>query len=348
MEEITELIVKNYKVTLSTKEELLSALDKLRESSVLVVGDLMLDRYIWGDVERISQEAPVPVLEVMRDEERLGGAGNVIANLLALGVKVTVCGFVGDDEAGRALLSLLKMEGVNSDGVLVDRNKPTTVKTRVLAKKQQMIRIDRERRDLQDPALREAFATLIEAQVKQHRCVIISDYGKGSISEELFKRLDQLKAAGVTGLKQIPVIVDPHPRNYSLYRSITVAKPNRKEAEAGAGMQIPDQAAAIEAAKILQKRWSAEMLLVSLGADGLVIVGSHDSEAIVRDTQARSVFDVSGAGDTVTAVFSAALSAGVSPAVAGDLANIAAGLVIAEVGTVAVSLEALRAEISRG
>lgn len=333
---------------ISSKDELFEVLEKISSIPITVIGDLILDRYIWGTVERISPEAPVPVVLVKRGEDRLGGAGNVVRNLCSIGAKVSVCGFIGDDEEGRVLLGLLDKEGVEKDGVMIDRARPTPLKTRVIAASQQVVRIDREN-TAQAPALGliEGIAAHLDAKLDTSKAIIVSDYGKGTISESLMRRLSEARQAGRLGLGKRPLVVDPHPANYDIYRCISVAKPNRKEAEKASGVKIVSQESAIEAAKVLLKRWDAEMMIITLGEGGLVIVSASDAQGIALETVARTVFDVSGAGDTVTAVFTAALAVGATPQLAGELANIAAGAVVSEVGTVAINLEKLKSEIER-
>jgi D-beta-D-heptose 7-phosphate kinase/D-beta-D-heptose 1-phosphate adenosyltransferase len=334
-------------MTLSNSDELLGTLDRIASIPVLVVGDMMLDRYIWGRVDRISPEAPVPVVEVVRSEDRLGGAGNVVRNLCRIGAKVSVCGLIGDDDEGQQLLSLLAEIGAEKDGVLVDRSRPTTLKTRVIAQNQQMVRIDREKTSGESAALSEGVAGVLDAHIDANRAVIVSDYGKGAISEAVLRRLDEAWKLGRLGLASRPLFVDPHPRNYSAYRRMSVAKPNRKEAEIASGVSIKSVADAFHAADVLMKRWNAELMVITLGEDGMIVQQAGMADGIHLETTAVEVFDVSGAGDTVTALFSAALAVGATPAVAGTLANIAAGIVVSEVGTVAIDCERLRAEISR-
>jgi rfaE bifunctional protein kinase chain/domain len=328
-----------------SKEALLTALAKVKGQKILVVGDLILDRYIWGKVDRISPEAPVPVVEVKKIEDRLGGAGNVVRNLCNLGCDITVCGYVGDDDEGAVILKLLRDSNVGKDGVIIDREHPTCLKTRVIAHPQQIVRIDREDRSPRAMPLQSAFASMTEAHLKDMGAVIISDYAKGTISPLIMERFKESFTHGVTGVGKVPVVVDPHPSHFDLYQKITIAKPNRKEAEAAVGRKITDKTSAIAAAHELMKRWDAELMMITLGEGGMVITERGKSGGIALDTLAREVFDVSGAGDTVTAVFTAALSAGVDLSTAGQLANIAAGIVVSEVGTVAIQYDVLKKEI---
>ena len=333
--------------TLPSKKELLETLEKIPGCSILVVGDLMLDRYIWGKVDRISPEAPVPVVEVKSIEDRLGGAGNVVRNLCNLGVKVTVCGYVGDDDEGATVLKLLRESNVDKDGVIIDREHPTSLKTRVVAHPQQIVRIDREDKSPRSAPLQSAFASLIESHFTDNNVsgVIVSDYAKGAISPIIMNKFSENAQKGILGRKAIPLVIDPHPSNYNLYKNITIAKPNRKEAEAASGMKITDHVSALEAAQIIMEKWNSELMMITLGEGGMVIAEKGVSGGVCLDTFAQEVFDVSGAGDTVTSVFTAALAVGASVAVAGQLSNVAAGYVVSEVGTVAIDLARLKSEV---
>jgi D-beta-D-heptose 7-phosphate kinase/D-beta-D-heptose 1-phosphate adenosyltransferase len=330
----------------STGQDLLATLVRIPDLSMLVVGDIILDRYIWGRVDRISPEAPVPVVEVQRVEDRLGGAANVARNLRSLGARVSLCGFIGDDEEGSKVLALLEEDGIEREGIIIDRGRPTSLKTRVVASRQQLVRIDREKKGSLGAGLSEGFAALVDTHLRSANGVVVSDYGKGAISDALVRRLAAARAEGALAISSRPLLLDPHPTHYTLYRDIPIVKPNRKEAEAAVGFSITDKESAKLAGEVLIKLWNSEMVMITLGEDGLMILARDGSEPIFRTTSAREVFDVSGAGDTVTAVFTAALAAGASVPLAGDLANVAAGIVVSEVGTVAVSLEKLKAEIA--
>jgi D-beta-D-heptose 7-phosphate kinase/D-beta-D-heptose 1-phosphate adenosyltransferase len=287
------------------------------------------------------------VVDVKTLEDRLGGAGNVARNLRNLGATVSLCGFVGDDDEAQVVYRLLEQDGISREGIMVDRTRPTCLKTRVIAHSQQVVRIDRESRAGVAHSLREGFAAVVDAQIDQSKALILSDYGKGAVSPTLMQRLIAAAENKRLGLGARPLVVDPHPANYAIYSHISVAKPNRKEAEAGAGMKIVDRATALEAGKILCERWDAAMVMITLGEDGLVIVQRGIETGTFLETVAREVFDVSGAGDTVTALFTAAMATGASVDVAGDLANIAAGVVVSEIGTAPISLERLKREIHR-
>ena len=332
---------------LGNKKDLLATLDRIVSTPILVVGDLILDRYIWGKVERISPEAPVPVVEVQRTEDRLGGAGNVVRNLATIGAKPTVCGIVGSDEDAQAMLRLFAEIGADVRGVIVDDSRPTVLKTRVIAHTQQIVRIDRERCNGESPQVNERISAAIESSIDEAKAVILSDYGKGTVSSHVLATLHRAYEQHRLGLSVRPLFVDPHPRNYDNYRRMSVAKPNRKEAEIASGRSISSVEDAFKAADILMERWNSEMMVITLGEDGMIVQQAGGQAGVHLETMAQEVFDVSGAGDTVTAVFCAALATGASPVIAGVLANIAAGIVVSEVGTVAIDIDRLRNEVSR-
>lgn len=334
-----------------SRQSLLSALESIVDTEIAVVGDIMLDRYIFGSVDRISPEAPVPVVHVKKVEDRLGGAGNVVRNLCNLGAKVSLFGIVGHDPEGERVKVILDKHKVDTTGLLVDGDRPTTLKTRVIAQRQQVVRIDREEVKKEQTAsstkLNERLANLVRDSISRARAVIVSDYGKGAISDVLLTRLEEARQSGKIGIGKVPLVVDPHPTHYSIYKGMSVGKPNRREAEIASGIAIDGRESATSAAHVLLKRWNAEMMLVSLGESGLVIAQASGAPDIFLETVAQEVSDVSGAGDTVTAVFAAALAAGNEPSVAGELANLAAGVVVSEVGTVPVDIAKLKLEIER-
>lgn len=331
----------------SSKKELVAAIERIKDLPILVVGDVMLDRYIWGRVERISPEAPVPVVRVTKIEDRLGGAGNVARNLAMMGAKVGLAGFVGDDPEGKVFVSLLEQMGISKNALVLDRERPTSLKTRVIAHAQQVVRIDREDSKPPPAVLCEGFAAMVDAQIDAVRAVIVSDYGKGAVSAALMRKLAEGRKSGRLSLSDRPLVLDPHPASYSIYQGVNIAKPNRREAEEASGVKITDQQSGRLAAEKLLARWEADVLLLTLGEDGLLIVSKSGSEPLFLPTVALQVHDVSGAGDTVTALFSAAWASGSSPQVSGELANLGAGIVVAEVGTSSVTPEKLLREIER-
>ncbi len=326
------------------EERLLSLINSFQDTPILVVGDLILDHYIWGKVNRISPEAPVVVVQVSEEDKRPGGAGNVAQNLISLGAQVSLCGVVGDDKEGRELLALLDASGMKTDGVLVDRQRPTTVKTRVIAHGQQVVRVDREEVKPLAEAYAQGLCGAMQAKLLVSKGVIISDYAKGAIVPAVFDKIRQGVKDGVIGRAKVPVLVDPKAPHFSMYGGATIMKPNRIEAQEASGVVIGDRASAKEAGKVLLARWSAEMVLITLGEEGMVLVSREEgpNNAVEIETRSREVYDVSGAGDTVSAVFMLALTAGATPAEAAELANRAAGIVIGEVGTVAVTAAQLK------
>lgn len=332
----------------TSKEQLLTALKSIAGKKILLVGDLILDEYIWGGVTRISQEAPVPVVEVKKTEYRLGGAGNVAQNLANLGVTVYVAGLVGCDEEAKSMKLLMQKNNIKVDGVVQSDTRPTTIKTRVIAHQQQVCRIDKESRAEAEESATSVLTNYVASMISQVDGVILSDYGKGVVTAPLLKVIESAHARGELNMNHArPYAVDPSPTNYHLYSRMSFAKPNRGEAIKATGIEITDMNSAVDAATLLIRRWGAESMLISLGADGLVIVfADRNKPPIVLPTFARRVFDVSGAGDCVTAVYTAALAAGRTPIVAGELANAAAGYVVSEVGTVAITKEALINEIN--
>lgn len=320
----------------SDLEDLFSA---PRPPRIVVLGDLMLDRYIWGRVERVSPEAPIQVLTVEREEERPGGAANVVRNLAALGAEVACAGTVGADVAGERLLELLAAEGVECGAVLRCAERPTVVKTRLVAAGQQLLRVDREGRpsggfELSADRLREL--------VRDADAVVISDYAKGFITPWLLKLV--FEAARASGR---PVIVDPKGSDYARYAGATVLTPNRREAEVATGLAIDAQRPGeLERAALrLLDLTGAQAAVITLGPAGIYLC-TRDGLRLHRPTRARAVFDVTGAGDTVLAVLAWCLARGVGWQRALDAANAAAGLSVREVGAVTVTPQEIRAALA--
>ncbi|MDP4996448.1 MAG: bifunctional ADP-heptose synthase [Akkermansiaceae bacterium] len=329
-----------------TSAELLGKFPSLK---ILVVGDLMLDHYIWGDVHRISPEAPVPVVQAMRETHTAGGAANVALNLASLGLGVSVCGSLGEDEAGEKLCRLLEEKGIDAQGCFKIDGLSTMVKTRVVVRTQQLCRIDRE-------AARSAYGIdavagsgeLLEKLIAGCDAMILSDYAKGVITQELMDRCFALAAQHGKLLA-----VDPKPARMLKFQRAGLMTPNRHEALELAGIPEPSlgEEYPLEAVcRNIHAKYSPELLVVTLGADGMVV--SKEGKVIeVLQTSAREVFDVSGAGDTVIATLTCALAAGASPVDAAKFANLAAGVVVSKVGTATVSPDeikqaAMKADIS--
>lgn len=304
-----------------------------------VLGDLMLDRYLWGRVERISPEAPVPVVEVERESDSLGGAGNVAANLSALGAVPSLFSVVGDDEAGERLCRVLAERGVAAGGVPRDPMRPTTVKTRIVAHSQQVVRADRESRaDVTGDAQRRLLAAL-ELELPQCEALVVSDYGKGVIHPGTLEA-----ALGIARKRGIPVCVDPKESHIQAYRRVSILTPNQHEAGYVSGRRIVDQASLEGVGWDLQKRLDADAVLITRGPEGMSLFERGDRYTYLP-TVAREVFDVTGAGDTVASVVALALASGADYPTACYLANHAAGVVVAELGTASCAPEALLASL---
>jgi D-beta-D-heptose 7-phosphate kinase/D-beta-D-heptose 1-phosphate adenosyltransferase len=305
---------------------------------ILVVGDLMLDRFVWGRVERISPEAPVPVVHVTREDARPGGAGNVVSNVRALGGRAAVSGLVGDDAAGKLLTRMLADLGAATGGLIVDRHRPTIEKTRIIAHHQQVVRLDRE--DAAGDGGGRASGRVRDHVLRERRradVVVLSDYNKGVIGAEL---LDALAAAHER--EPFRWVVDPKRENFARYRRVTLVKPNREEAAAASGIPIRDRASLRRAGDRLLDQWEAEAVLISRGEEGMALF-KRGGTVEEFPTVAREVFDVTGAGDTVIATCALALGAGGTPEEATVLANYAAGVVVGKIGTATVAAPELRA-----
>lgn len=310
-------------------------LGRLPSIRALVVGDFMLDEYLWGKTERISPEAPVQVVDVTRDDLRLGGAGNVVSNLIDMGCAVEVAGAVGGDEDGLRLRRMLEKRGVGTSGLFDVPGRTTGRKTRILASNQQVLRFDRESRDSISPGLSSGLAEWVTREAPRFQVLFVSDYLKGVLTEDL------VQAVVAAGRRHgIPVVVDPKGHDYGKYRGATVLTPNRKEAQAASGVSITDEKSLLQAGRSLRECLDLDALVLTRSEEGMSLF-FRDGRTEHLPTEAREVFDVTGAGDTVVAVCALALAAGARYEEAAVLANHAAGLVGDEVGTVAVPLTRL-------
>ena len=314
-------------------EGVIEAFSKAR---VLVVGDLILDEFIWGKVERISPEAPVPVVEVQEESRLLGGAANVAHNIRALGGQVELCGVVGDDPTGHEVLGMLREIGTGIDGVVVDGGRSTTVKTRVIASGQQVVRFDREQRDALAPGAEGKILAHLKELWGKVDCVLVSDYGKGVITKGLMEELCRLK-------ESVPkkVVVDPKTENFHLYRGVTVMTPNTREAEAASGRRISGLEDLKGVGRRLLRRFGCEAVLITRGEEGMALFRRRRPPVLIP-TVAKEVYDVTGAGDTVAAILALSLAAGLDYLEAAALANCAAGVVVGKVGTAVVTPAELR------
>jgi len=330
---------------------------RFNKTNILVIGDLILDQYIWGTVERISPEAPVPVVWAKRRSYVPGGAANVANNIRALDANVTVVGVIGKDEHAKILLSGLKKRKINAKGILVEPNRQTSLKTRVIAGHQQVVRVDWEHTHSLSRELNQRIIKFAENNINDFDAVIIEDYGKGVINEALLEELGSL-----TRRNNKIVTVDPKEEHFQLYRRVTSITPNRKELEnAIRNLKIRDNASSLRvnndrlftdedinlaAAEIL-KYLNLESMLVTLGEHGMRLFEKGGRITHIP-TVAQEVFDVSGAGDTVISAFTLALSCGASKPEAAHIANYAAGIVVGKLGTATTTRKELLERIRQG
>ena len=318
---------------------LAALLPRFSRVRVLVIGDLMLDRYIWGQVNRISPEAPVPVVRVTRESLHAGGAGNVVTNIRALGGSVTVCGVVGKDQAGRLLREALRRHGAGVEGLMTSSPYETISKTRIIAHSQQVVRLDRDPTESPSARVRARLRTFIQRHIHDFDVCVVSDYGKGLIEADLLDLLARLR----TQLDFVYVI-DPKRQNFVHYRGASLMKPNKEEAGQATQLDIVNDATLQQAGTQLLDLWDAEAVLVSRGEEGMSLF-QPDRRATHFSTTAREVFDVTGAGDTVVAVCALALGTGAGLEATTILANHAAGIVVGKVGTATVNREELKAAL---
>jgi len=298
--------------------------DRFKNKKILVIGDIVLDRYIWGKVNRISPEAPVPVVEVTHENFLLGGAANVANNIVSLEGHVTVVGIVGRDRAGDVLKGLLDVKGIGC--CVFDDQRPTIVKTRVIAHNQQVVRFDREDKKKVAGKTFEALIGYLKKAIREHDAVIISDYTKGIVSSELVNEV--VKAAKP---KNKFVAVDPKTGHFHCYKGVSLITPNLMEASHGSGVEIKDEKTLLKAGKTLLKKLPCRAVLITRGEEGMSLF--EKGSVVHIPTVARHVYDVTGAGDTVVAAFTLAHASGATMQEAAIIANHAAGIVVGEVGT---------------
>jgi D-beta-D-heptose 7-phosphate kinase/D-beta-D-heptose 1-phosphate adenosyltransferase len=316
-------------------------LKAFRKQRILVIGDLMLDRYIWGDVSRISPEAPVPVVKVKGESHGLGGASNVAENIIALGAKAIPLGIVGNDEDGKLLLDQLKERGMDTAHIIKHPTRNTTSKTRVMARNQQMVRVDREETAPISSTLESAVAGYLHSLLDEIDVIIVSDYGKGVVTPNLMRRVTSAAKA-----KGKMVFVDPKLPNFREYAGCTAITPNHYEAASFVGT-VPDQGKRLMGiGKEILKRLGCEVVLITRGKDGMSLF-LESGKVHNIPTMASDVFDVTGAGDTVISVFALAVSAGANWLEAARIANHAAGIVIRKVGAATLTQEELAKEMGR-
>ncbi|MBN2381313.1 D-glycero-beta-D-manno-heptose-7-phosphate kinase [bacterium] len=310
-------------------------LNKFRNIRILVVGDIMLDAYLWGTVSRISPEAPVPVVRVLKKTFNLGGAANVAQNLISLKADVAMAGIVGKDKEGSMLVRSFKKNGIEANGIFHDTHRATTLKTRVIAQDQQVVRIDQESDQAIAGEVNNKLFDYLTRKIPHCQAVILSDYGKGVIHKELLDHVIKL-------VKKQRVIcsIDPKIKNFPFYRDVTVITPNHHEAGLACGLQIDGIESLQHTGKRLLEMTGCAMVLITWGKNGM---GLFENKNLFHhiETVSKKVYDVTGAGDTVISVFSLALAAGVKPFDAAVLANYAAGIVVSSVGTASVTPQEL-------
>ena len=302
---------------------------------ILVVGDLMLDEYVWGDVDRISPEAPVPVVKVQRRSQACGGAANVAANVASLKGRAFVAGVVGADSQGRRLREMLGEIGVDATGLLALDDRPTSSKLRVIAHSQQVVRVDSEQTSQLRASEEDELLNRVAERFSDVDACAISDYGKGVVSPRVAQRIIEL-----AGEQNKPVVIDPKGTDFSKYRGATVVTPNVKEAEAILGVELRGEQAIVDAGRSLGEMLDGGNVLLTRGARGMTVF-SGSAEPRHIPAIAKNVYDVTGAGDTVLAVLTLALASGASLTDAAALANIAGGLVVGKLGTSTVELDEL-------
>jgi rfaE bifunctional protein kinase chain/domain len=313
------------------KQRATEIVTKLGECNVVVLGDVMLDEFVWGDVTRISPEAPVPVVDVRRETVHLGGAANVLANLIALGTRGSVVGVVGKDIAAeriRSSVNELVLNGRNT--LIVDDSRPTTTKTRIVAHNQLVVRTDRESRSQVDSKTENQIIQCLKDSLQQAQAFVVSDYDKGTVTPRVLQEVLPF-AYG-----RLPVLIDPKLRNYDAYRPATLVTPNHHEALLMSHLEDDSDEGLHRAAGIIQKQLGCDAVLITRGDRGMMLLEGSNSPAFVK-TAAREVYDVTGAGDTVIAALAAALATGASMMEAATFANQAAGIVVGKVGTATAS-----------
>ncbi|MGI8893604.1 MAG: bifunctional heptose 7-phosphate kinase/heptose 1-phosphate adenyltransferase [Bacteroidia bacterium] len=329
---------------MATNPSIEEVFEKISKVIALVVGDVMLDAYFWGKVDRISPEAPVPIVLVEKKENRLGGAANVALNIKALEATAIICSVVGEDEKGKLFCELIEKEGMDSIGIIKSKTRKTTVKTRVIGNNHQMLRVDQEMLDeLSNEDEQKLFERISEITNKLKIDVIIfEDYDKGVFTSTLINKIIEL-----ANQKNIATAVDPKKKHFADYKNVTLFKPNLKELREGLKVDFEnnDLESIKKAVMELKERQNADMILTTLSEQGILIMGNN-VEAIVP-AHVRNISDVSGAGDTVISVAALALAAGLEPVAMAHLANLAGGLVCEEVGVVPVNKTRLMEEASQ-
>ena len=317
-----------------TKSRASEILQTLRDRNVVVLGDVMLDEFVWGDVTRISPEAPVPVVDVRRESVHLGGAANVLANLVALGARGTVVGVIGKDASGERLRQGLRELGAPEQCLIVDESRQSTTKTRIIAHSQLVVRADRESRVPVNGKVEEQIVSCLKKALKRADAFVVSDYDKGVVTPGILREILPL------AYERVPVLVDPKLRNFNSYRPATLVTPNHLEALRMSDLEDHSDDGSHQAARMIREKLGCDAVLITRGDRGMMLL-KGDEEPVYVETAAREVYDVTGAGDTVIATLAAALASGASMLEAASLANHAAGIVVGKVGTATATAEEL-------
>ncbi|WP_457553405.1 D-glycero-beta-D-manno-heptose-7-phosphate kinase [Desulfobacula sp.] len=311
-------------------------IDAFKNVTAFVIGDLMIDEYLWGSVDRISPEAPVPVVCVKKENHTLGGAGNVIHNLVAMGANVMAIGTAGTGKAGQMIFEKLEHLGIETDGIISEPQRPTTRKTRVIASNQQVLRIDREiKRNINGNTLAK-LVKIIEKKILRANLIILSDYDKGLLTRELIQRTVKLAKQ-----HNVLTLADPKSLDFSKYENVSILTPNKKEASLATHMEIRSQKDLFAAGHKIMDQVKLERLLITCGKDGMALFESNKDPYVI-ESKARQIFDVSGAGDTAISFLGLGLAIGATFKDSAMVANTAAGIVVAKVGTATVSIDELR------
>jgi D-glycero-beta-D-manno-heptose-7-phosphate kinase len=320
------------------RKRALEIIGNFSRSGVLVVGDVMVDHFIWGKVSRISPEAPVPVVDVQKDSILLGGCANVLNTIYAMGARVYVAGVIGPDDIGKRLLAELRLRNIDTGGLVLEKGRPTTLKTRIVAHGQQMVRFDKESRKAILPASAMNILRYVKSLSKKIGAIVISDYGKGVVSRELITEITKIVYDS-----GIYICLDPKQSDFSLYEGAYLITPNNYEAQRAAGMEIADENDLLHVGETLLKKYNFQALLITRGEEGMSLFkGGAGITHTYFPAQAKEVYDVTGAGDTVIGVLALGLAARANLEEATCLANMAAGIVVGKIGTATVSQDELK------
>ena len=320
-----------------TKQRAGEIIHAMSDRSIVVLGDVMLDEFVWGDVSRISPEAPVPVVDIRRESVHLGGAANVLANVIALGASGCVVGVVGNDTAGDRIRTTLGEVCTQADEYLaVDDSRPSTTKTRIIAHSQLVVRADREDRKPVNGKVEQRIIESLKKAIRSAHAFVVSDYDKGVVTPRILGEVLQF------AYEKVPVLIDPKIRNFSYYRPASLITPNHFEALRMTNLEEDSDAGLHQAARLIQEKLGCDAVLITRGERGIMLL-ERGQDPVFVETAAREVYDVTGAGDTVIATLAAALAAGASTLEAATLANHAAGIVVGKVGTATASGEELLA-----